>query len=64
MCVILTNKEELDGNSRIGGSLHSSDHDMVIRILQWSSGTNGTTALDFRREVCNPLRYLLGRILC
>lgn len=58
-----TNKEELVGDIKVGGSLGCCDHRIVeFRILKdGRKAKSRTTILDFRRADFNLFRDLLGR---
>ncbi|GAB0209097.1 hypothetical protein GRJ2_003375400 [Grus japonensis] len=62
--LVLTNKEGLVGDVKVGGSLGCSDHEMVeFRILRGRSRTmSRITTLDFRRANFGLFKDLLGRI--
>ncbi|GAB0209947.1 hypothetical protein GRJ2_003460400 [Grus japonensis] len=62
--LVLTNKEGLVGDVKVGGSLGCSDHEMVeFRILRGRSRTIiKITTLDFRRAGFGLFKDLLGRI--
>ena len=62
--LILTNKEGLVEDARVGGSLGCSDHEMVeFRILQGGSrAMSWVTALDFKRANFGLFKDLLGGI--
>ncbi|GAB0208404.1 hypothetical protein GRJ2_003306100 [Grus japonensis] len=62
--LVLTNKEGLVGDVKVGGSLGCSDHEMVeFRILHGRSrAVSRITTLDFRRANFGLLKDLLGRI--
>jgi len=64
--LILTNKEGLVEDVKVGGSLGCSDHEVVkFRILCGRSRTiSRITALDFRRANFGLSKELLGGILC
>ena len=62
--LILTDKEELVGVFKTGGSLGCSDHEMVeFRILRGGRRAKSRiTTLGFRRADFSLFRDLLGRI--
>ncbi|GAB0208304.1 mitochondrial enolase superfamily member 1 [Grus japonensis] len=62
--LVLTNKEGLVGDVKVGDSLGCSDHEMVeFRILRGRSGAESRiTTLDFRRANSGLFKDLLGRI--
>ncbi|GAB0207304.1 hypothetical protein GRJ2_003196000 [Grus japonensis] len=62
--LVLTNKEGLVGDVKVGGSLGCSDHEMVeFRILRGRSrAISRITTLDFRRGNFGLFKDLLGRI--
>ncbi|GAB0204057.1 hypothetical protein GRJ2_002871300 [Grus japonensis] len=62
--LVLTNKEGLVGDVKLGGSLGCSDHEMVeFRILRGRSrAISRITTLDFRRANFGLCKDLLGRI--
>ena len=62
--LILTNKEGLVEDVRVGGSLGCSDHEMVeFRLLRGRSrATSRITTLDFRRANFGLFKDLLGGI--
>lgn len=62
---ILSNKEELLGNWKAGGSLGCSEHEMLeFRILRGENRTKSmVTVLNFRKSDFDLFRYPLGRIL-
>ncbi|GAB0182838.1 hypothetical protein GRJ2_000749100 [Grus japonensis] len=62
--LVLTNKEGLVGDVKVGGSLGCSDHEMVeFRILCGRSrAISRITTLDFRRAKFALFKDLLGRI--
>ncbi|GAB0190586.1 mitochondrial enolase superfamily member 1 [Grus japonensis] len=62
--LVLTNKEGLVEDLKVGGSLGCSDHEMVeFRILCGRSrAVNRITTLDFRRANFGLFKDLLGRI--
>ncbi|GAB0208473.1 mitochondrial enolase superfamily member 1 [Grus japonensis] len=62
--LVLTNKEGLVGDAKVGGSLGCSDHEMVeFRILHGRSrAISRITTLDFRRANFGLCKDLLGRI--
>ena len=61
---VLTNKEGLVGDVKVGSSLGCSDHKMVeFRILRGRSrAISRITTLDFRRATFSLFKDLLGRI--
>lgn len=61
---VLTNKEELVSNVKVGGRLGYSDHEMMeFRFLiEGNRAESNTTVLDLRKEDLNILRDLLERI--
>jgi len=63
--LVLTNKEGLVENVKAGGSLGSSDHEMVnFRILHGRNrAISRITALEFRRAIFGLFKELLGGIL-
>ncbi|GAB0206764.1 mitochondrial enolase superfamily member 1 [Grus japonensis] len=62
--LVLTTKEGLVGDVKVGGSLGCSDHEMVeFRILRGRSrAVSRITTLDFRRANFGLFKDLLGRI--
>ncbi|GAB0206587.1 hypothetical protein GRJ2_003124300 [Grus japonensis] len=62
--LVLTNKEGLVEDVKVGGSLECSDHEMVeLRILHGRSrAISRITTLDFRRANFGLFKDLLGRI--
>ncbi|GAB0209089.1 hypothetical protein GRJ2_003374600 [Grus japonensis] len=62
--LVLTNKEGLVGDVKVGGSLGCNDHEMVeFRILRGRSRTmSRITTLDFRRANFGLFKALLGKI--
>ncbi|GAB0175730.1 hypothetical protein GRJ2_000038200 [Grus japonensis] len=62
--LVLTNKEGLVGDVKVGSSLGCSDHEMVeFRILRGRSrAISRITTLDFRRATFGLFKDLLGRI--
>ena len=62
--LVLTNKEGLVEDVKVGGSLGCSDHEMVeFRILHGRSrAITRITTLDFRRANFGLFKDLLGRI--
>ncbi|GAB0207498.1 mitochondrial enolase superfamily member 1 [Grus japonensis] len=62
--LVLTNKEGLVGDVKVGGSLGCSDHETVeFRILHGRSrAMNRIMTLDFRRDNFDLFKDLLGRI--
>jgi len=62
--LVLTNKEGLDENVKVGGSLGCSDHEMMaFRILRGGSrAISRITTLDFGRAKFGLFKDLLGGI--
>ena len=62
--LVLTNKDGLVGNVKLGDSLGCSDHEMVeFKILRAARRVHSKlTALDFRRADSGLFRDLLGRV--
>jgi len=61
--LVLTNKEGLVEDVRVGGRLGCSDHEMVeFRILRGGSrAISGIKTLDFRRANFGLFKELLGK---
>jgi len=62
--LVLTNKERLVEDVKVGGSLGCSDHEMVeFRILHGGSGAiSKIKTLDFKRDNFGLFKDLLGGI--
>jgi len=61
--LVLTNKEGLVEDVKVGGRLGCSDHEMVFRILHGGRrAISRIKTLDFRRANFGPFKDLLGEI--
>jgi len=62
--LVLTNKEGLVGDVKVGGSLSNNDHEIVnFMILRGGSrAISRIKTLDFRRDNCDLFKELLGGI--
>jgi len=62
--LVLTNKEGLVEDVKVGGSLGCSDHEMIeFRILHGESrAVSRITTLDFKRDNFGLFKVLLGGI--